>query len=67
MDSLHHLEHEVRFGYMVIHLARVLFFCGYVGRNYGTLQNWKYTRKRVQEFLKAKQRFLARDQVTGQD
>lgn len=59
IDELAHVEQEVRFGSLVIHMARVLFFCAYVGRNYGPLQSWRYTRTRAQEYVRAKQVFLS--------
>lgn len=65
LDTLPHLMHELEFGELIIYLARVLFFCGYVGRNYGPMQSWKYTRVRLQEYLRAKQQFLQKATVAS--
>ena len=59
LDTVEKLMMEVDFGFLVVHLMRVVFFTAYISTNFGPLQSWSYTALRLERYLQSKEEFIA--------
>lgn len=58
LDTVDKLMMEVDFGFLVVHLMRVIFFTAYISTNFGPLQSWSYTALRLERYLQSKEEFI---------